>query len=163
MANWRDYILQHFQEPLHRLTLVADPDGLMLEEELLATIRQNGFDLLPFEDHVAFRYAYESRYRQHWDEGQDTDLVVILRSPGASLRSLPYDLLQSGRTLTFGLPDLFPKLSYPVVSELDRAYLQPLYKAYQRYDGPEMGDRASTLFRPQARLRHRARPDQVAG
>jgi hypothetical protein len=146
MANWRDYILQHFREPLHRLTLVADPDGLMLEEELLATIRQNGFHLLPFEDHVAFRYAYESHYRQHWDEGQDTDLVVILRSPGASLRSLPYDLLQSGRTLTFGLPDLFPKLSYPVVSELDRAYLQPLYKAYQRYDGPQMGDRASTLF-----------------
>lgn len=146
MANWRHYILQHFQEPLHRLTLVADPDGLMLEEELLAAIRQNGFDLLPFEDHVAFRYAYESHYRQHWDEGLDTDLVVILRSPGASLRSLPYDLLQSGRTLTFGLPDLFPKLSYPVVRELDRTYLQALYDAYQRYDGPEMGDRASTLF-----------------
>jgi len=146
MANWRDYVLQHFQEPLHRLTLVADPDGLMLEEELLAAIRQNGFDLLPFEDHVAFRFAYESHYRRHWDEGQDTDLVVILRSPSASLRSLPYDLLQSGRTLSFGLPELFPKLSYPVVSELDRTYLQPLYGAYHRYRGPEMGDRASTLF-----------------
>ncbi len=146
MLNWRDHVLQHFREPLHRLTLVADPDGLMLEEELLAAIRQNGFDLLPFEDHIAFRFAYESRYRQHWDEGQDTDLVVILRSPDASLRLLPYDLLKSGRTLSFGLPDLFPKLSYPVISELDRAYLQPLYKAHQRYDGPEMGDRASTLF-----------------
>ena len=42
--NWRDYILQHFREPTYRLTLVADPDGLMLEEELLAAIRQNGFD-----------------------------------------------------------------------------------------------------------------------
>lgn len=146
MANWRHYILQHFQEPLHRLTLVADHDGLMLEEELLAAIRQNGFDLLPFEDHVAFRYAYEAHYRQHWDEGLNTELVVILRSPGAGLRSLPYDLLQSGRMLTFGLPDLFPKLSYPVVRELDRAYLQALYNAYQRYDGSEMGDRASTLF-----------------
>jgi hypothetical protein len=31
MADWRDYILQHFREPIHRLTLVADPDGLMLE------------------------------------------------------------------------------------------------------------------------------------
>lgn len=146
MSNWRDYILQHFRTPAHRLTLVADPDGLMLEEELLAAIRQNGFDLLPFEDPVAFRYAYESNYRQHWDKGQDTDLVVILRSPEAGLHTLPYDLLQTGRALAFGLPDLFPKLSYPVVSDLDLAHLQPLYEAYQRYAGPEMGDRASTLF-----------------
>jgi hypothetical protein len=155
MSNWRDYVLQHFREPIHRLTLVADPDGLMLEEELLAAIRQNGFDLLPFEDPIAFRYAYESGYRQHWDQGQDTDLtctarrrkwVVILRSPGASLHSLPYDLLQSGRTFTFSLPDLFPRLSYPVIRDLDLVYLQPLYEACQRYTGPEMGDRASTLF-----------------
>jgi len=146
MANWRDYVTQHFREPTHRLTLVADPDGLMLEEELLAAIHQNGFELLPFEDHVAFRFAYESRYRQLWDEGQDTDLVVILRSPSTRLHSLPYDLLQSGRTLRFGLPELFPKLSYPVVSELDRAHFQPLYRAYQQYDGPVMGDRASRLF-----------------
>ena len=155
MSDWREHILQHFREPIHRLTLVADPDGLMLEEELLAAIRQNGFDLLPFEDPIAFRYAYESGYRQHWDEEQDTDassqpsgrsLVVILRSPTASLRSLPYDLLQSGRTLAFSLPDLFPKLSYPVIRDLDRGYMQPLYEAYQGYSGPEMGDRTSTLF-----------------
>ena len=146
MSNWRDYILQHFREPIHRLTLVADTDGLMLEEELLAAIQQNGFDLLPFADPIAFRYAYESGYRQHWDEGQDTDLVVILRSPSASLRSLPYDLLQSGRTLTFGLPDLFPRLSYPVVSDLDLVCLQPLHEAYQQYTGPEMGDQASAEF-----------------
>jgi len=146
MRNWRDYILQHFCQSIHRLTLVADPDGLMLEEELLAAIRQNGFALLPFEDHVAFRYAYESGFRQHWDKGHDTDLVVILRSPGASLRALPYDLLQSGRMLVFGLPVLFPKLSYPVVSELDLVYLQSLYKAYWGYAGSEMGDRVSSLF-----------------
>ncbi|MFZ5915596.1 MAG: BREX-3 system phosphatase PglZ [Chloroflexota bacterium] len=146
MANWRHYILQHFQEPLHRLTLVADPDGLMLEEKLLAAIRQNGFELLPFEDHVAFRYAYESHYRRYWDDGHDTDLVVILRSPEASLHALPYDLLQAGRMLTFRLPDLFPRLSYPVVSELDVADLQRLYEATHGYTGPEMGDRASALF-----------------
>jgi len=146
MTGWHDYILQHFREPIHRLTLVADPDGLMLEEELLAAVRRNGFDLLPFEDPIAFRYAYESSYRQHWDQGRDTDLVVILRSPGSRLSSLPHDLLQSGRTLTFSLHDLFPKLSYPLVSDLDLTDLQPLYQAYQGYLGPQMGDRASALF-----------------
>ncbi|MFQ5614188.1 MAG: BREX-3 system phosphatase PglZ [Anaerolineae bacterium] len=146
MTDWRDHILQHFAEPTHRLTLVADPDGLLLEEGLLAAIRARGFDLLPFEDPVAFRHAYESGYRQHWDETQPTDLVVILRSPQSSLQTLPYDLLQSGRTLHFSLPELFPKLSYPVVSALDPAHLQPLYATYQGYHGLEMGDRASKLF-----------------
>jgi hypothetical protein len=152
MADWRNYILQHFTEPTHRLTLVADPDGLLLEEELLAGIRTRGFDLLPFDDAVAFRYAYESSYRQRWDDDQPTDLrsarrvVVILRSPESSLQSLPYDLLQTGRTLHFSLPELFPKLSYPVVSALDPADLQALYEAYQNYQGPEMGDRATKGF-----------------
>jgi hypothetical protein len=100
MANWRDYILQHFQELLHRLTLVADPDGLLLEEEILAAIREKGFDLLPFEDHVAFRFAYESRYRQHWDDGQDTDLVVILRSPGATAPERPNPHLWSAGSVS---------------------------------------------------------------
>jgi len=146
MADWRRYILQHFTEPVYRLTLVADPDGLLLEEQLLAEIRARGFALLPFEDAVAFRYAYESSYRQRWDDDLPTDLVVILRSPQASLQTLPYDLLQTGRTLHFSLPELFPKLSYPVVNALDPAYLQALYEACQSYHGPEMGDQATKVF-----------------
>ena len=29
MANWREHILAHFQPHIARLTLVADPDGLL--------------------------------------------------------------------------------------------------------------------------------------
>jgi hypothetical protein len=144
--NWRDPILQHFTEPTHRLNLVADPDGLLLEEELLAIIRARGFDLLPFDEGIVFRYAYEANYRQHWDDGQSTSLVVILRSTEVSLQTLPYDLLQSGRVLRFNLPELFPKLSYPVVKTLDPAHFQPLYEAHQIYHGPELGDQATKLF-----------------
>ena len=42
MANWRDTILKHFQPKISRLTLVADPDGLLTEEGLLTAIRQRG-------------------------------------------------------------------------------------------------------------------------
>ena len=34
MANWRDSILKHFQPKISRLTLVADPDGLLTEEHV---------------------------------------------------------------------------------------------------------------------------------
>lgn len=144
--NWRDTILQYFTEPTHRLTLVADPDGLLLEEELLAGIRARGFDLLPFDDGITFRYTYEANYRQYWDDERSTPLVVILRSGETSLQTLPYDLLQRGRILHFSLPQLFSKLSYPVVKTLAPVYFQPLYDAYQAYHGPEMGDQATKLF-----------------
>lgn len=146
MADWRDYLLQHFQVPSHRLTLVADPDELMLEERLLAALRANDFQLLRFDDAVRFRYAYETQFRQKWDRGEETELVVVLRSPEHDLRHLPFDLLQVGRQLKFQLSDLFPKLSYPIVRELDRADFDLLYAAYQTYDGDELGDQGTRAY-----------------
>jgi len=57
MSSWRDQILREFTPQVARLTIVADPDGLLLEEGILEGIRQRGFDLMPFDDHIAFRYA----------------------------------------------------------------------------------------------------------
>jgi hypothetical protein len=129
MRNWRDQILKPFTPKVARLTLVADPDGLLLEEGILEGVRERGFELIPFEDPIAFRYAYESKFRSRWDRGKHTELVVVLRSPASDLGELPYDLLQAGRKLSFNLGDIFPTLSYPVVTALDRGDLDALYKA----------------------------------
>jgi len=133
MGSWRDQILCEFTPQVARLTLVADPDGLLLEEGVLNGIRERGFELIPFEDHVAFRYAYESKFRSRWDRGEETDLVVVLRSASSDLDTLPYDLLQAGRKLSFNLGDLFPNLSYPVVAALDRADLDALFAAQSKH------------------------------
>jgi hypothetical protein len=138
MANWRDQILNHFQPKISRLTLVADPDGLLTEEGMVSAIRQRGFDLIPFEDPIAFRFAYESQYRSAWDRGENTDLVVVLRSTEQQLSKVPFDLLKAGRQLTFALHHLFPKLSYPVLYDLDRAYLDAVAEAYETYDGDQL-------------------------
>lgn len=146
MGSWRDEILEEFTPQVARLTLVADPDGLLLEEGILKGIEERGFELIPFEDHVAFRFAYESRYRSRWDRGESTDLVVVLRAPAADLRSLPYDLLRAGRQLAFNLGDLFPNLSYPVVATLERSDLDPLYDAQVRQSPGRLGDNATKDF-----------------
>ena len=147
MSSWRDKILKEFTPQVARLTLVADSDGLLLEEGILKGIQERGFELIPFEDHVAFRFAYESRYRSRWDRGELTDLVVVLRAAASDLRSLPYDLLQAGRQLSFNLGELFPNLSYPVVDALDRSDLDDLYQAQKREkpDRP-LGDRQTRGF-----------------
>lgn len=146
MSSWRDLILAEFTPKVSRLTLVADPDGLLLEEGILEGIRERGFELIPFEDHIAFRYAYESKFRSHWDRGEHTDLVVVLRSPASDLDSLPYDLLQAGRKLAFNLGDIFPNLSYPVVAALDRGDLDALFQAQKHHAPGVLGDNATKEF-----------------
>ena len=146
VGNWRNHILQEFTPKVARLTLVADPDGLLLEEGILQAIRGRGFALISFEDPVAFRYAYESGFRSRWDRGEEADLVVLLRSGAGDLDSLPDDLLQAGRKLYFSLGDIFPRLRYPVVAALDRGDLDALYEAQEKYVTGQLGDNATKEF-----------------
>ena len=146
MSSWRDAILNDFVPNVSKLTLVADPDCLLTEEKLALELRGRGFDLIEFRDPVEFRYAYETQYRSIWDRGEHTDLVVVLRLQDAELGSLPYDLLQTGRKLSFNLGDLFPALSYPVIEKLDRSLLDALFEAQRKSQPDRMGDNATKDF-----------------
>lgn len=146
MSGWRDTILTEFPSQVARLTLVADPDGLLTEEGVLQGLRDRGFDLIEFEDPIAFRYAYESKYRAQWDQGQTTDLVVVLRSREQDLRKLPYDLYTAGRKLSFSIPAIFPNLSYPVVEALGAGHFESLYRAQEQYKPSRMGSNQTADF-----------------
>ena len=146
MKSWRESILNDFVPNVSRLTLVADPDSLLTEETLALELRHRGFELIEFNDPVEFRYAYESKYRAIWDRGEHTDLVVILRLQDTELESLPYDLLQAGRKLSFNLGNLFPNLSYPVLEQLDRSFLDALFEAQHTFSQDRMGDNATRDF-----------------
>jgi hypothetical protein len=152
-AGWRAPILAQFTldiAEVARLTIVADPDQLLTEQGVLEGIRSQGFDLIPFDDHVAFRYAYESCYRQLWDRGDETTLVVVLRASRSDVESLPFDLLleaqRQSRLLSFSIGDLFPHLAPQVVSELDRGDLEPLFQAQQVYKPEPLGENGTRDF-----------------
>ena len=145
-GDWRERILKEFTPRVARITLAADPDGLLLEEALVEAIRRRGFELLPFEDPVAFRFAYESRFRCVLDQGDATDLVVVSRTDNNNLETVPYDLLAAARRLSFGLGEFFPDLSYPIVACLDRGHLDTLYRAQMRHRPGRLGDDATKDF-----------------
>ena len=144
--GWRKPILDHFTPEIAaatRLTVVADPDYLLTEEQILDALRARGFDLVPFDDPITFRFAYESKYRQVWDRGEATNLVVVLRPPRNDVDGLPYDLLEQaraqGRCLPFTIGTLFPLLAPGVVSELERTDFDALYDAQGLLDGSVLG------------------------
>ena len=98
--GWRGPILQHFSEAsakAGRLTVVSDPDELLTEPGVVERLAARGFELITFGDPVAFRYAYESRFRQHWDRGEATHLVVVIRTDHGDLKHIPHDLLEEAR------------------------------------------------------------------
>lgn len=149
MTTWRDAALTHFEQPTVHLTLVADPDSLLQEEYLLAVLRGRSFDILTFDDPVAFRYVYESRYRSHWDAGEETLQALVVRTDEPTVHHLPYDLLQHGRHLTLSLHDFLPKLSYPVVRDFFRTaplLFDRLVDVSREHDGPRLGERQTLTF-----------------
>ena len=152
-SSWRAPILAHFTKEIAtvaRLTIVADPDRLLSEEAILDGIRGRGFDLIPFEDHVAFRYAYETRYRQAWDRGDQTNLVVLLHTIHEDATKLPFDLLECAqrerRLLRFSRAELFPNLSPAVLDELDSSAFDALHRALALNEPGLLGDNATKDF-----------------
>ncbi|MBK1702255.1 BREX-3 system phosphatase PglZ [Thiococcus pfennigii] len=152
-GGWRAPILQHFSAAsaaAGRLTIVSDPDELLTEPGVVERLGDSGFELITFGDPVAFRYAYESRFRQHWDRGEATHLVVVIRTNHGDLRHVPHDLLQeareNGRVLSFSLVHLFPTLAPSIVAELDPQHFDALAQALAKAAPGNLGTNATRDF-----------------
>ena len=126
MADWREQILTSFVPNRRRLTLVSDPDGLFSEEILARDLQTKGFTLIFYNDAIAFRYLFERDYRSPWEEGVPLNLVLILQGDTVDVDSLPFDIQSKGEKVAFGLSQLFPHLSRPVLEHVDRAILDRL-------------------------------------
>ena len=109
------------------LTIVLDPDQLMTEQIILRELNDQGFDVLKFSDHIAFRYVYESHYSRIWDNREKTHLVLVINQFTNGFNSFPFDVLNKarihGRCLSFSIGELFPKLVPDILLQLDRSCL----------------------------------------
>lgn len=140
-------ILEEFPADLARLWIAADPDGVLLDEQVLSGLRDRGFEVLPFEDSVAFRAEYEELYRIPWERG-DTDSAnaVVLHLLNSDVSDLPWDYLRSSRQVRLGLNELFPKLSYAVVRQIGGELLPALFEAQAKHAPQTLGEAATKDF-----------------
>lgn len=124
MMAWRQKILMDFQEPIPPLTLISDPDGLLLDEELLSELKKRRVELVGYQDAIGFRYLYEQKYRPVIAAGK---FCLAVRTEEESGDVFPFDLIESGRLIKYLVTDLFPGLSAPVIRQLGTVELDELY------------------------------------
>ena len=119
MEKWEHQIIQKFIPDLEpRMWVVADPDKVVRSENILSALETNGFDVVVFEDPIAFRYEYESRSRRLWNMGKGSPLVLIYDSAEVELEQLPSDVWMPAHKLDFGLQGIFPNLDSSVLRSL---------------------------------------------
>ena len=61
MKHWIDEVLKHFAEPVPVLTIIADPDGLLLDAHIQQALSERAIEVIEYTEAVASRYLYESR------------------------------------------------------------------------------------------------------
>jgi hypothetical protein len=135
-VSWRNEVLKYFSADIAaatRVTVVADPDGLLLDDAVATALARQGFDVVPYRDAVEFRFYYESRHRAKWDLGEHTSVVVSAPWGRQDLGRLPFDVLahaeSAGRVLDVSLASVFPNLASDVLAELDPADLETVWLA----------------------------------
>ncbi|MDD5509681.1 MAG: BREX-3 system phosphatase PglZ [Dehalococcoidales bacterium] len=146
MSDWRKRILDEFSPQTTRVTVALDPDGLLLEEQIMKVIHARGFELLVLEDNVSFRYVYESRFRSKWDRGENTDSSVVVHFKTREPNLIPFDLMHGTRLFSTSLVDVFPNLSYPIVAALELSDFDALSKAQEQLRPVRLGDNATKDF-----------------
>lgn len=147
MSAWHDRVLRDFVPELARLWIVTDPDDVLLDESLLSALRHRGFDVLPFEDSIAFRAELEGRYRSAWREGQTGPAsAVILHLKSDDSSRLPWDYLQSAQAVRLSLADLFPKLAPGVTRQVGVEHLERLFQAQSHHAAQVLGEASTKDF-----------------
>jgi len=143
MSDWRKQITDKFLPDLHQLILVADPDSLFSEEILVRSLEKKGFTLISYNDGISFRHIFERDHRSAWDAGFPINIVLIFRGEASAMDLLPFDILSKGEKYYFGLSQLFPFLSRPILAHVDWAIIDCLYDDKLCNKKERLGDKAT--------------------
>jgi hypothetical protein len=147
MSQWSERILSHFTVDLTRLWVACDPDDVLLDEKLLSELRGRGFEVMQYEDPFAFRAEFEERYRAAWDRGEQGPAPsVVLHLRSADANELPWDIVHHGRVVRLSLAELFPKLAYSAVQQVEPEHFASLFHAHQTELQSARGENESKDF-----------------
>ena len=135
MNSWRDEILKTITPLDSPIIIASDPDDLLRDEIINRILRDRGYEILFYEDSIKFRYLFETRYREQLKQNVLKLILAVDVSENQLRDILPYDILKKSRIAALSLAKIFPKLNYPIITEINTTELERLYQAYKSYRG----------------------------
>lgn len=131
-------VLKRIEQSPIPYILLYDPDDIISTEDILTSVAALGFQIVNYDDPVAFRYFFEKNFRD-----KPVQKKLLLKVTG--YHYIPYDIESSFHNITLSLKELFPGLSYSVLKELDSEIYDRLYKVYSN-KGKNLGERETLDF-----------------
>jgi len=146
MNSWRDEILKTITPLDSPIIIASDPDDLLRDEIINRILRDRGYEILFYEDSIKFRYLFETRYREQLKQNVLKLILAVDVSENQLRDILPYDILKKSRIAALSLAKIFPKLNYPIITEINTTELERLYQAYKSYRGEKLGERETYQY-----------------
>ena len=126
MEGWRKEVLKKI-DVTDKLIIVVDPNGLLLDEEIISYLKGKNYILIEYLDYASFRYDYELEYR----------LGILFKREKYILRvtteemSIPYDLLQDGFYCELSFSDIFLNIDSDILNVMGTKDIDSLYRTYK--------------------------------
>lgn len=128
MEGWRKEVLKKI-DITDKLIIVVDPDGLLLDKEIISYLESKNYTLIEYTDYAFFRYKYELEYRENLLFKRKK---YILRVTTEEI-SIPYDLLQEGFYCELSYSDLFTSIDSDILNVMDKRDIDILYSTYKDF------------------------------
>lgn len=102
------YVYERSSAAYEKHVLLVDTDSLEAKSDYLAYFREQGFQVIRYENDLLYRVNYEQQVKENIEK------FVMLAVPGIYI---PYDVLKSFRKTEISVRRLFPKLNPRAVLE----------------------------------------------
>ena len=128
------------------LFIAIDPDGIFEDVNLLTTFKENGFQILRYENPIEFRYQFEKSYRTKKGKNDGQKFLILFPNAQNRKNELPYDILKNARIVSLGLADLFPGMDISALRNLPGEFYAQLFRLRSGYAQERLGQKASIDF-----------------
>lgn len=128
MEGWRKEVLKKIYIA-ENLIIAVDPDGLLLDNEIISYLESNNFTFIEYTDYAFFRYRYELEYRENIFYKKKR-YIVRLTTEGTSI---PYDLLHEGIYCELSYANIFKSIDSDIIHLMDKKDIDLLYNIYDEF------------------------------
>jgi hypothetical protein len=122
MGKFEQSIVNQFVPKIKRAYVAFDPEYRLEQGNVRSKLEGKGFSIIEYTPTPHFRYIYEKEFRQVWDNGDEKELIVVVRHK----KNLPIDM-ENFIWIDLRAKKLLPSIPDEIGSRLPSELLDQIY------------------------------------